>query len=221
MRADPLFRPALAAEERLRSDVVLVSARSGVVRRGVSARRTNDLLTPANGIDTRLGSWASRERVPHGHPPFVTVSTQGRETSGPPPAGSIAPAFPPAPLARRPAPLGVHIGAVRVARCGLQRIALELANASHIMGLKNNVTGLDELQRELRELADAIKSLDGRIGSLRFDPADTVSVEKAVSEMERLVDERAGKQRPGSIAESVISTVKAKYATQIRAKQSN
>jgi prefoldin subunit 5 len=53
-----------------------------------------------------------------------------------------------------------------------------------------NITGLDELQRQLEELQRAMESLDGPIANLKFDPKDPASVQRAIREMETEVDRK-------------------------------
>lgn len=55
------------------------------------------------------------------------------------------------------------------------------------------ITGFDKLEGQLRDAAQkALEGLDGEMGTVSFNPHDPASIEAAVQEMERLVDERVG-----------------------------
>jgi len=50
------------------------------------------------------------------------------------------------------------------------------------------ITGLDKLQRQLKEAQRAMESLNGTITTLRFNPDDPNSVQEAIRQMEAAVD---------------------------------
>jgi hypothetical protein len=50
------------------------------------------------------------------------------------------------------------------------------------------ITGLDTLQRQLKEAQRALESLNGTITTLRFSPDDPDSVQQAIRQMEAAVD---------------------------------
>lgn len=50
--------------------------------------------------------------------------------------------------------------------------------------------GLDELQRHAKEADKVAETLDGELGTLRFDRNDPADVQRAIEEMERTVDAR-------------------------------
>ncbi len=54
--------------------------------------------------------------------------------------------------------------------------------------MKFEINGLDKLQRGLRDASDALKALDGKIGSVHFKPNDPASVDAAVSEVNAMID---------------------------------
>jgi hypothetical protein len=54
------------------------------------------------------------------------------------------------------------------------------------------ITGFDKLQGQLRDAQKALEGLDGEMGTVSFNPRGPASIEAAVQEMERLVDERVG-----------------------------
>jgi hypothetical protein len=54
------------------------------------------------------------------------------------------------------------------------------------------IDGLDKLMRELETAQEAIGGLEGELGTVSFDPHDPGSIEGAIQEVGRLVDERLG-----------------------------
>lgn len=52
------------------------------------------------------------------------------------------------------------------------------------------IDGLDKLTRQLRDAEKAIASIDGELGSVSFNPSDPESIERAIVEVENIVDAR-------------------------------
>jgi hypothetical protein len=77
------------------------------------------------------------------------------------------------------------------------------------------LNGLDELQRTLAEAQQALKAVNGELGTLRFNPEDPESIEAAIAESERLVDERLGKYANNSIIGPLISQMKDSFRTAV------
>ncbi len=50
------------------------------------------------------------------------------------------------------------------------------------------ITGLDTLQKQFDDAAEAIKALDGEIGTVKYNPNDPSSVEAAVVQIEQTID---------------------------------
>lgn len=71
-----------------------------------------------------------------------------------------------------------------------------------------NIKGLESLQKTLAEAQAALKAVNGELGTLNFDPEDPASIEAAISESERLVDERLGMYSGNSIVGPLISDMK-------------
>jgi hypothetical protein len=67
------------------------------------------------------------------------------------------------------------------------------------------VQGLDRLQREPAEAQTALSALNGEIGKIKFDPAESASVEAAVRSMKKMVDQRAGRYSSNPIVGPLIS----------------
>lgn len=54
------------------------------------------------------------------------------------------------------------------------------------------ITGLDELSRDLKQAQEALKLLEGELGSVSLDPKDPSSIENAIQQAHQLIDERLG-----------------------------
>jgi len=74
----------------------------------------------------------------------------------------------------------------------------------------------DRLRRELQEAAEALKSLDGNLGSVNFKPNDPASVNAAITEVEAMVDDRVAQWRGNPLVEQVTKGLKERYAAGIR-----
>jgi len=78
-----------------------------------------------------------------------------------------------------------------------------------------NITGLDELQREMRLFSEAAQALDGDLTTLRFDPLDQSSVERAIADMKLAIDLKlAGYSRSVMVA-NMAAELKQKYEAEI------
>ncbi|EKT4467958.1 hypothetical protein QEL93_003378 [Pseudomonas putida] len=75
--------------------------------------------------------------------------------------------------------------------------------------------GLDDLQRTLAEAQRALETVDGELGTLSFNPEDPESVESAIAESERLVDDRLGKYVNNSIVGPLIVQMKDSFRTAV------
>ncbi|PPA97522.1 hypothetical protein [Pseudomonas aeruginosa] len=54
------------------------------------------------------------------------------------------------------------------------------------------ITGLDKLQKNLKDAQRALSELDGELGVVNFDPNDPASIEGAIQSVNRMIDERLG-----------------------------
>jgi hypothetical protein len=88
------------------------------------------------------------------------------------------------------------------------------------MNLGVNITGLDKLQRELSEAERALKSLDGTITTLKFTPGDPKSVQNAIRQMERAVDDKIRPYRNNPLVAQMADGLKMAYRKQIRTAKS-
>ncbi|WP_046862728.1 hypothetical protein [Microvirga massiliensis] len=73
------------------------------------------------------------------------------------------------------------------------------------------ITGLDKLSRDLTSAQKALEGLDGELGTVAFDPSDLGSIEAAIQEVERLVDERLGSYASNRIIGPMAEGMKQQY----------
>lgn len=71
--------------------------------------------------------------------------------------------------------------------------------------------GLGDLQKTLSEAQRALEAVNGELGTLSFNPDDPGSVEAAIAESERLVDQRLGKYANNSIVGPLIVQMKQSF----------
>lgn len=71
--------------------------------------------------------------------------------------------------------------------------------------------GLGDLQKTLSEAQRALEAVNGELGTLSFNPDDPGSVEAAIAESERLVDERLGKYANNSIVGPLMVQMKQSF----------
>lgn len=77
------------------------------------------------------------------------------------------------------------------------------------------ITGLDNLQKNLKEAERALGELDGRLGVVNFDPNDPASIEAAIQSVNRMVDERLGEYSTNPILRPLGDKMKEKYRQSI------
>ncbi len=73
------------------------------------------------------------------------------------------------------------------------------------------ITGLDKLQRNLKDAQKALEALDGELGTVNFNPHDPASIEAAIHQVERLVDDRVGAYASNPIIGPMADEMKGKY----------
>lgn len=73
------------------------------------------------------------------------------------------------------------------------------------------ITGLDKLSRDLEDAQKAMSEMDGKLGSVSFDPHDPASIEAAIQEVERLIDERLGSYASNPIVGPLAEGMKKQY----------
>jgi hypothetical protein len=73
------------------------------------------------------------------------------------------------------------------------------------------IAGFDKLSKELDQLKRAVGQLDGEIGTVEFDPFDPGSIERAINDVEVLIDQKVGNYSSNSMAASIIENLKNTY----------
>lgn len=77
------------------------------------------------------------------------------------------------------------------------------------------ITGLKELQRNLNELQVVLESLDGELCNVAFNSSCPGSIDSAIQQVNRVIDERVGDLNQNSIAASIVEQLKEKYRCHI------
>lgn len=77
------------------------------------------------------------------------------------------------------------------------------------------MTGLDDLQREMKLLGDVADALDGEIATINFDPSDQASVERAVADMKLAIDRKVAGFRHSAMVGDLVANLKQKYEEEI------
>lgn len=77
------------------------------------------------------------------------------------------------------------------------------------------IEGLDQLTRDLEQAQKAMEGIDGELGTVKFNPHDPASIDAAVQEVERLVDEHLGSYADNPIVGPMIDAMKEQYRTTI------
>lgn len=52
------------------------------------------------------------------------------------------------------------------------------------------ITGIDKLQKELKQAEQALSELDGELGVVKFDPHEPASIEAAIQSVNQMIDNR-------------------------------
>lgn len=73
------------------------------------------------------------------------------------------------------------------------------------------ITGIEKLSRDLEDAQKAMSEMDGKLGSVSFDPHDPASIEAAIREVEGLLDERLGSCASNPIVGPVAAAMKEQY----------
>lgn len=77
------------------------------------------------------------------------------------------------------------------------------------------ITGLDKIQKDLKDAQRALNELDGELGVVNFDPNDPASIESAIHSVNRMIDERLGKYSSNPIVAPLAEQMKEKYRESI------
>lgn len=77
------------------------------------------------------------------------------------------------------------------------------------------ITGLDKLQRELKEAQRALEALDGELGTVKFDPHDPLSIEAAIQSIYKMVNDRVEEYESNPIVGPLVEQMKETYRENI------
>ncbi|MDI5922497.1 hypothetical protein QLQ86_17070 [Halomonas sp. LR5S13] len=77
------------------------------------------------------------------------------------------------------------------------------------------ITGLEKLQKELKEAEQALSELDGELGVVNFDPHDPASIEAAIQSVNRMIDSRVEPHVDNPIVGSLADQMKDSYRENI------
>ncbi len=72
-----------------------------------------------------------------------------------------------------------------------------------------------DFERQLREAQLTVELLNRHVGQVKFNPNKPADIERAIIEMEGMVDERLGKHRSNEIIDRFIAETKKAYREQI------
>lgn len=70
------------------------------------------------------------------------------------------------------------------------------------------ISGLDKLTRDLEAAQKALSQLDGELGSASMDPYDPASIEAAIQEAARLIDERVAAYASNPLVGQLVESMK-------------
>tara|TARA_Y100000052_G_C2955393_1_gene89750 strand:+ start:13687 stop:13968 length:282 start_codon:yes stop_codon:yes gene_type:complete len=73
------------------------------------------------------------------------------------------------------------------------------------------ITGFDKLQRNLKDAQRALENLDGELGSVSFNPNDPESIDAAICEIEKIIDEKVGRYHSNPIIGPLAEEMKQSY----------
>ena len=73
------------------------------------------------------------------------------------------------------------------------------------------IKGLDQLQKQLHQAQEALRLVEGDLGTVSFDPDDPESIEAAMRQIDALIDERLGDYLQNPIIGPLAEGMKEKY----------
>lgn len=77
------------------------------------------------------------------------------------------------------------------------------------------IEGLDKFQRDLQKMQDALGELDGDLGSVSFNPDDPLSIDAAITSMEKMIDEKVAGFESSEFVVSLVEEMKDRYRAMI------
>lgn len=73
------------------------------------------------------------------------------------------------------------------------------------------ISGLSELTRQLEDAQAAMANIDGQIGTVSFECDDPASIEAAIQEVERMINEKLGQYESNLLVAPIIANLKTQY----------
>lgn len=77
------------------------------------------------------------------------------------------------------------------------------------------ITGLDKLSKKMKELSVFAGDMDGRLGSVAYVPDDAASIDRAMHEIDALVDEHASHYPSNDLIQNIADRMKESYRSQL------
>lgn len=84
--------------------------------------------------------------------------------------------------------------------------------------LKITISGVDELREQFSQIQAALANLGEHIGTVSFDPTKPESIDGAISEIHRMIDDEVAEFSENEIVRGIISEMKEKYIEAIKQK---
>lgn len=78
------------------------------------------------------------------------------------------------------------------------------------------ITGLDGVSKSLNEASKALEGLQENLGSVSFDPHDPASIDRAMREVDAMVDDKLGDYSSNAIIGPLAEQMKEQYRAAIR-----
>lgn len=73
------------------------------------------------------------------------------------------------------------------------------------------IKGLENLSQSIGEAQEALSNLDGDLPYVSFNPAEPASIEAAIQEMERVIDERVGSHADNPFVAPLVEGAKERF----------
>lgn len=77
------------------------------------------------------------------------------------------------------------------------------------------ITGLDKLQKTLKQAEQALNEIDGELGVVNFDPHEPASIEAAIQSVNQMIDSRLEPYVDNPIVDSLAEQMKESYRENI------
>lgn len=77
------------------------------------------------------------------------------------------------------------------------------------------ISGLDQLTRQLEQAQQAFAEIDGELGTVEFNPHDPASIEAAIQQVEAMIDAKVKPWADNPLVAEVVDGMKEQYRTAI------